>query len=739
MIAFLVAMGAYMAGALETLELGLLETRFSVLDRPATGDLVAVQIDARSIQELGEWPLSRSKYALVVQTLVDAGVLEIAIDVDMSARSDPDATALLAAALEAAGGHVLLPAFIQKAGAGPDGAALMDTRPEDSLLPHAWLASVNVVPDADGRLRRLIFGMDTPDGDFRYSMFALLAERARPSAAPFYVDFGIDVRSIPRVSFADVLYGRFDPATLRGKKVIIGGTAVELGDHFSVPRYGVMSGPMVQAMGFETLRQGREIHRTGPMAVILMLGVILVLSQIMPQRWGWRQQSLMALGAAGTLLVFSVAVQELVCISVDVVPGITLIIVCFGMQMSLFADAQQKAAAHQKRVAARQRILLDRVVADSFDGIAILDADGQIEKANDRTFELCGADGADRPGHVDALLGTLTISRDRPAGGWHLLPAGEAALAQCDTDDGVRHVELTVSRSEVPLTQLSRDGGAGTRTVYGLTVRDVTDRVVAARATEAAREEAERANRAKTDFLANMSHELRTPLNAVIGFAELMESEALGPLGNDDYREYAGDIHTSGRHLLSIVNDILDITRSEMGDLALNENETCLNELAEAAISACRRAPEQEGREIIADFDHALPEVLADPGRIQRCIEGLLSNALKFSDGEKKVIVRTGTESDGCPFVEVEDFGTGIPRQMLSSILMPFQQVASSRNRTSGGTGLGLTIVSAFMAAHDGKVDIESEEGEGTRMRLVLPAERSLARAPKRMDASACD
>ena len=285
MIAFLVAMGAYMAGALETLELGLLETRFSVLDRPATGDLVAVQIDARSIQELGEWPLSRSKYALVVQTLVDAGVHEIAIDVDMSARSDPDATALLAAALEAAGGHVLLPAFIQKAGAGPDGAALMDTRPEDSLLPHAWLASVNVVPDADGRLRRLIFGMDTPDGDFRYSMFALLAERARPSAAPFYVDFGIDVRSIPRVSFADVLYGRFDPATLRGKKVIIGGTAVELGDHFSVPRYGVMSGPMVQAMGFETLRQGREIHRTGPMAVILMLGVILVLSQIMPQRW----------------------------------------------------------------------------------------------------------------------------------------------------------------------------------------------------------------------------------------------------------------------------------------------------------------------------------------------------------------------------------------------------------------------------------------------------------------------
>lgn len=723
---FFIAMSAYAFGALETLELALLETRFSLLDRPASGEVVAVQIDARSVQELGQWPLPRNTYAFAVRSLVAAGANEIAIDVDMSARTNANETAALARALEDAGGHVILPAFTQLAQPGVYDGNLIDAEPTPELAPHAWLGSVNVVPDTDGRLRQLMHGMWNAEGVFRYSMFALLAGKAKPKPEPFYVDYGIDVRTIPRISFVDVMDGRFDVNIVNGKRVIIGGTAVELGDHFAVPRYGVMSGPMVQAMGFETLHQDREIHRTGPIGVVLLVVLVLAGALCMPQQRRWFGHAAIVAVAVVGLLAVSGLLQYFAAVSLDILPALFALMLVFGLQLVLMSDLQRRNAARQKRIASHQRILLDRVVSDSFDGIAILDAHGRIEQANKQTFDLCNVPQMESGATIDDLLGNVSPDRDRPPAGWHTAPLGEPITARVVRDGKERHLEMRLNRSEVPIDAPSSDGTTY-RHVLGLTIRDVTDSVLAVTAQREAREQAERANRAKTDFLANMGHELRTPLNAVIGFAELMEKQAMGPLGSPDYLEYAAHISGSGRHLLNIVNDIMEISRAEMGGMELADEAVCLAEISESAIHSARGDADACAHTIKTEFDFSMGEVLVDPARIQRAIGNLISNAACYSPPDQPIIVRTLIDKEGRPTVEVEDHGEGIPAEMLSSILMPFQQVKASANRSSDGIGIGLTVVSAFMKQHGGTVDIDSSVGEGTRVRLAFPASRRVA------------
>jgi len=735
LLAVSVALGAYGSGVLETLELAMLESRFDIVTRPASGDIVAVQIDASTIKKLGQWPLPRNTYAFAVRALTAAGASEIAIDVDMSARTNPNETAALADALKDAGGHVILPAFTQLAVPGDIDAGLIDARPHETLGPNAWLGSVTVIPDADGRLRQLIYGMRGANDEFHYSMFALLAGKAKTSPQPFYVDYGIDVSGIPRISFADVMAGDFSVEAVNGKRIIIGGTAVELGDHFAVPRYGVMSGPMVQAMGFETLYQDRSIHRTGTFAVVLSVLLIVGFAVWLPTRWGWRARGMTAIAALVLLAASAVLAQAAAAISIDTIPMMLALVTAIGTQIMLVADVQQTQAARQKRIAAYQRILLHRVVSDSFDGIVILDENGQVETANDRSFELCGVLPQESGSSLDELFSELSFEIERPDDGWHTLPRGDRFLATRDDGGEKLYVELVINRSKVPDTAHTARGHAS-RIVFGLTIRDVTDGVRAVTAMKEAREQAERANRAKTDFLANMSHELRTPLNAIIGFSQIMASEASGPVGHPDYLEYAGHIHEGGRHLLSIVTDILDISRVEMGDMPMVEDELSLAEITESAIAVARDDVALSGSSIETDFDPAVPNIFADAHLVQQAIRNLLTNAGKAYDGGGKIYVRCHAGPDGSVIVEVEDEGRGIPETMLSSILMPFQQVQRTANRTAGGVGMGLTIVAAFMKLHDGDLQIDSRLKEGTTARLVFPASR-VKPADSRMATSA--
>jgi two-component system cell cycle sensor histidine kinase PleC len=234
---------------------------------------------------------------------------------------------------------------------------------------------------------------------------------------------------------------------------------------------------------------------------------------------------------------------------------------------------------------------------------------------------------------------------------------------------------------------------------------------------------AEGANKAKSEFLANMSHELRTPLNAINGFSEIMTAELFGPLGDRRYKEYVGDILSSGQHLLSVINDILDMSKIEAGKMTLRFEALDLHDVAEDAVRLVRGRADAAGLRLSVDMDD-LPEVEADFRALKQVLLNLLSNAVKFTPrgGAIRVFARAGRDAEGDERVQVsvQDTGIGISREDLARLASPFEQVESQHSKTHQGTGLGLALSKALIAMHGGALDIQSEPGKGTTVTFTI-------------------
>ena len=236
-------------------------------------------------------------------------------------------------------------------------------------------------------------------------------------------------------------------------------------------------------------------------------------------------------------------------------------------------------------------------------------------------------------------------------------------------------------------------------------------------------QEARAANEAKSEFLANMSHELRTPLNAIIGFSEIVSGELCGPIGAR-YVEYARDIHTSGIHLLSIISDILDLSKIEAGRRELSENMVDLYDAAESSLLLVRGRAESGHVRLVNRLAPGGPRILADERAVKQILLNLLSNAVKFTPEGGRVAVTAEVRSDGSLAVSVDDTGVGIAPENIPRALAPFSQVDRSSSRTHEGTGLGLPLVKSLIELHGGTLELESEEGKGTLATIVFPTDR---------------
>ena len=232
------------------------------------------------------------------------------------------------------------------------------------------------------------------------------------------------------------------------------------------------------------------------------------------------------------------------------------------------------------------------------------------------------------------------------------------------------------------------------------------------------------ANRVKSEFLANMSHELRTPLNAVIGFSDTMKEEIFGPLANDKYKDYAASINDSGRHLLDLINDILDVSVIEAGKLELQEERLDLRELARASFLLVKERSEQARVKISNNVSENLPKLQGDERRMKQVLLNLLSNAIKFTPEKGKVSLDAQIDDDGSLMLSVSDTGIGISAENIEKALQPFGQVDSSLNRKFEGTGLGLSITKGLVEAHGASLDIISMPEKGTTVSVRFPAER---------------
>ena len=239
-----------------------------------------------------------------------------------------------------------------------------------------------------------------------------------------------------------------------------------------------------------------------------------------------------------------------------------------------------------------------------------------------------------------------------------------------------------------------------------------------------ARRQSEQANRAKSDFLAHMSHELRTPLNAIIGFSTIIERAMLGPLNNERYREYGKDISSSGTHLLSLINDILDLSRIEAGKFELDETDIDVGEAVRASVHLVRdRAA--AGRIMLKEIVPAqLPHLHADDRAIKQILLNLLSNAVRYTLEGGRVSLRVSLERDGRFCITITDTGVGMTPEDLAKALTPFQQGGNLLTRKHHGTGLGLSLANHLAELHGGQLAIDSTPGKGTAVTVILPSWR---------------
>lgn len=241
-----------------------------------------------------------------------------------------------------------------------------------------------------------------------------------------------------------------------------------------------------------------------------------------------------------------------------------------------------------------------------------------------------------------------------------------------------------------------------------------------------AKRSAEIANMAKSEFLANMSHELRTPLNAIIGFSEIMTSNILQVNQKDKFQEYAGDIHRSGIHLLTIINDILDLSKVEAGSMELCEEDVNIYSLVDEELKLINIHAQKKNISLSREMPENLPILRADERILKQILINLLSNAVKFTPDYGKVLLKVALENSGELVLSIIDNGVGIEESKLEDVQKPFQQVDGSFSREFEGTGLGLALVKAFMELHDGFMTLESEWGLGTTVSVVFPEFRTV-------------
>ncbi len=383
------------------------------------------------------------------------------------------------------------------------------------------------------------------------------------------------------------------------------------------------------------------------------------------------------------------------------------------------SDEQQVRAngASLRRLEAENREI--RAILDTAtDGVLVLDRAGRVLSANRSAQALFGYEAAD---FAELSLGDLFAAEsrrgvldylDRMARGSGL-EAGREAIGRV-RQGGLVPLYLAIGRVE--------DGEK-----LCAVIRDVTAWKRSEEELITARRQAEKDSTAKSEFLAKISHEIRTPLNAIIGFSEVMIDERFGALGNERYKQYLRDIHTSGSHLVSLLNDLLDLSRIETGKLELTFVSVSLNELVQECVAMMQPDANRERVIIRTSLPPNLPPVVADARSVRQIAFNVLSNSIKFTGAGGQVIVSTALTDTNEVVLRVRDTGTGMSEKELQNALEPFRELATTARWGASGTGLGLPITKALAEANHARFAISSRVDDGTLVEVAFPATRVLA------------
>ncbi|MGO6946609.1 ATP-binding protein [Rhizobium johnstonii] len=365
---------------------------------------------------------------------------------------------------------------------------------------------------------------------------------------------------------------------------------------------------------------------------------------------------------------------------------------------------------------------LRSILETATDGVVVIGTEGDIRSMNRSASALFNYDEQETRGKPFVML---FAHESQKAVIDYLNGLSDHGVASV-LNDGREVIGREAAGGFVPLFmtmgQLTSSNG------YCAVIRDITQWKRTEDELRNAKGAAETANAHKTDFLARVSHEIRTPLNAIIGFSDMMAGERFGPIGHPRYIEYANDIGRSGRHVLDIVNDLLDISKIEAGEMDLDFAAVGLNEAVSEAVALVQPQANSQRVIIRTALSHAVPEVVADLRSIKQIALNILSNAIRFTPSGGQIVVSTSYEANGSVVLRVRDTGIGMTRSELDQAMKPFRQVSSTQSRHRGdGTGLGLPLTKAMVDANRATFSINSAPNEGTLVEITFPSQRVLA------------
>lgn len=347
------------------------------------------------------------------------------------------------------------------------------------------------------------------------------------------------------------------------------------------------------------------------------------------------------------------------------------------------------------------------------DAMVMVDEKGKIILVNARTIDLFGYQREELMGQPIEMLIPQRFRRDHPAHRGEYTRSPKTRPMGAGLDLHALRKDGTEFPAEISLSPIRTAEG----TLVTAAIRDTTER---RRMLEEQNRRMQEANRLKSEFLANMSHELRTPLNAIIGFSELMYNEKVGPV-SADHKEYLGDILTSSRHLLQLINDVLDLTKVEAGKMEFRPEDLNLLKVITEVKEILRGLSGAKNIQIEVEIDPALPTVHLDHSKFKQVLYNYLSNAIKFTPEKGLITVRLTQDTPGMFRLAVEDSGIGIRAEDIPKLFVEFQQLDAGANKKYAGTGLGLALTRRIVEAQGGRVEVRSEFGKGSVFSAVFP------------------
>jgi PAS domain S-box-containing protein len=390
-----------------------------------------------------------------------------------------------------------------------------------------------------------------------------------------------------------------------------------------------------------------------------------------------------------------------------------------GIASLLVVQETASATGRDRAEVAEARVdELEAILDTATDGVLVLDAQGTVLGANRSAEALFGT-------HRSGMVGESMLS----------LLAPESHRAALDYLDGLARngVASVLNDGREVIGKVAQGGlvplfmtiGRVSTAKFCAVLRDITQWKRAEEELVNARRSAENASSQKSDFLAKISHEIRTPLNAIIGFSEVMMEERFGPVGSERYKEYLRDIHLSGAHIMSLVNDLLDLSKIEAGKLDLTFEAVAINEVIRECVALMQPQANRDRVIIRTSLSSSLPNVVADSRSLRQIVLNLVSNAIKFNAPGGQVIVSTIYEENGEVAIRVRDTGLGMSADDIGKALEPFRQLHTAR--PGRGTGLGLPLTKALVEANRAAFRIESAPGQGTLVQVTFPSTRVLA------------